>query len=354
MVVMQTHQQWLIAKVKTTKVNIEELNSSYRFVVESAKKLRKFIPINVINIDHWFPEKTKRDLSRLARSIDKLDQSDEKDFLKVTFSNMVKKVSYADPNLSVPVKLKPENYKKIEFRTQAKKRVNKINSLDVFTFFEKQFLENLKRISILEKTKISTTSKLISKDARKITASLETPNKLLRGDSIDLILTSPPYAGAQKYIRSSSLSLGWLGYCENNKLRDFEKENIGREHYSVAEYKEIIQLSIPEIDKVILKIWNKSKLRAHINANYLLEMKQSITEMYRVLKKDMYCIIVIGNNEVCGEVFETQKFIRLIAEEIGFKTELVLVDDIHSRGLMTKRNKTASIINSEWILIFKK
>ena len=68
------------------------------------------------------------------------------------------------------------------------------------------------------------------------------------------------------------------------------------------------------------------------------------------LIKIVVIVIVMGNNKVCGLDFETQKYIQLIAEKVGFSSELVLVDDIHSRGLMTK-NKTSSVMNSEWILV---
>jgi len=73
-----------------------------------------------------------------------------------------------------------------------------------------------------------------------------------------------------------------------------------------------------------------------------------------VLKNQGYCVIVIGNNKVCGYDFKSSKYLKDIAESVGFSTKLVLIDDIHSRGLMTKRNKTASIINSEWILVLQK
>ena len=64
--------------------------------------------------------------------------------------------------------------------------------------------------------------------------------------------------------------------------------------------------------------------------------------------------MVIGNNTIAGYEFLTYKYLIEIAESIGFKTELVLIDDIKSRGLMTKRNKTASVISREYIIVFKK
>ena len=65
-------------------------------------------------------------------------------------------------------------------------------------------------------------------------------------------------------------------------------------------------------------------------------------------------MLVAANNQICGHEFRTQHYLRLIAEETGFRTILRLVDDIRSRGLMTKRNKTASVITREWVLVFAK
>lgn len=345
----------LIAKVKTTKIDINEAIDFKNTVLKSAKRLRKHEHLNVVNIDHWFPKQTQIDLSKLKRAIDKLPKGDIFDFLMSTFSSIIKKVSYSDPNLSVPVKLKPEKYIKTEIRVKVEKRLLSIDNADVFSVFEKQFQQNIKRVALINNIDTEIQScEVVSTDARKVTESLNKDSELLDSDSVDFIITSPPYAGAQKYVRASSLNLGWLGYCEDNTLRDYEKLNIGRETYSKAEYQELLQFGITEIDRILSNIWTKNPLRAHINGNYLAEMKDAILEMYRVLKPNKYCVIVIGNNEVCDELFETQKFIRLLAQDIGFSIELVLIDDIHSRGLMTKRNKTASIINSEWILVFKK
>ncbi|MDN3403007.1 MULTISPECIES: DNA methyltransferase [unclassified Pseudoalteromonas] len=334
----------LIAKVKTTSLDTNLIHQETKDILQYAKRLRKFTHVNVTNIDHWFPKKTQRDLSRLIRAIEQLPDSSEKDFFKVTFSSIVKKVSFSDPHLSVPVKIKPDKYINSTMKKKAEHRLDEVNNANVFKIFEKQVEQNTNRISLLGEAKIDALRcEVISKDARKITNTLSKDAELLQSNSVDLIVTSPPYAGAQKYVRSSSLSLGWLGYCQENTLRDYEKQNIGREHYSKLEYKNLLKLSIKEIDLELERIWKINPLRAHISGNYLFEMRAAISEMFRVLKKDRYCTIVIGNNEVCGQPFETQFFIRLLAESIGFNTKLVLVDEIHSRGLMTKRNKTVVV-----------
>ena len=169
-----------------------------------------------------------------------------------------------------------------------------------------------------------------------------------------MIITSPPYAGAQKYIRSCSLNLGWTELSGKDNLRTLDKENIGRENYSKSEYIALKTTGIHEADELLQEIFQINPLRAHIAANYLLEMKQAIIEASRVLKKNKYFILVAANNKVCNKEFPTQEYLRLIAKDCGLITVCRLIDDIKSYGLMTKRNKTASVITCEWVLILKK
>lgn len=345
----------LIARVKTTRLEAKELHRTKASIMLKARRLRKVVPLNVVNIEHWFSKNTIKQLSQLYRSINEICTGEELEFFLATFSSIVKKVSYADPNLSVPVKIKPEKYVNTDTKERLSNKLLELENIDVISLFGNQVDKNINRISLLEKvSSCDVTAEVVSEDARRITKSLDNSAELLEANSVDFIVTSPPYAGAQKYIRSSSLSLGWLGLCEEKSLRDYEKLNIGREHYSKSEYVESIRFGLADIDNFFDEVEKENPLRSHINSNYLKEMESAISEMYRVLKKGKYCVIVIGNNEVCGRKFETQKYIRLLAERLGFSTKLVLVDDIHSRGLMTKRNKTASVINSEWILVFKK
>lgn len=341
----------LISRVKTTPINPIKLYAVKDEIIRKAKRFRKIEKLNVVNIDHWFPAHVQYDLSRLKRAVDTIEELEIREFFQTSYSAIVKSSSYADPNLSVPVKLKPENFQNPALKREAEKKVQRIHTLDVFSFFEEVSNSNIRRMEHLYSKKNLSTASVWGNDARDLVSVEE---KQLPNASVDFILTSPPYSGAQKYIRASSLNLGWLGYCEDKALRYYEARNIGREHYHKYEYSKPLQTGFTHIDDKLAWIREINPLRSHINGNYLIEMQQSISEMYRVLKPDSYCVIVIANNNVCGEVFETQAFVRDIAIEMGFKHELSLVDDITSRGLMTKRNKTASIINNEWVLVFRK
>lgn len=344
----------LIAEVKTTPLDPLKLERYVTLIVKKAKSFRKYDKKNVVNVDHWFPLSTQVKLSKIHRAIKEVDNVEERNFLLATFSNIVKKASFADPNLSVPVKIKPEKYTNVITRNKLESKLKQIESYDVYDIFCEQLRKNILNMKSLYEEGVSHKARVVSCDARIITKDLSSSNEFYPSNSVDFILTSPPYAGAQKYIRSSSLNLGWLEFCEDKTLRFYEKQNIGREHYSKSEYTECVKLGIDIIDEILDKIWNINPLRAHINGNYLLEMESALKEMYRVLKVGSHNIIVIGNNEVCGLNFESHKYLCALAKRIGFELKLILIDDIHSRGLMTKRNKTASIINSEWILILQK
>lgn len=344
----------LIAKVKITPLDPTELDATLLNLINNANRIKKYRERNVVNIDIWFSESVKKDLSKLHTAIQKIESLDIRNFYEICFSNIIRKVSFADLNLSVPVKINPYKYSNPQLVSKALLELEERKKINVFDKFNKQAKENIKRIQKLYNLNFTGHAEIVGVDARCITNSLESEQSLRESNSVDLIITSPPYSGAQKYIRSSSLSLGWLKYCEFNTLRDYEKQNIGREHYSKNEYQLKIYTGISEIDIELEWIWNINPLRAHININYLIELRSSVKEMYRVLKNDSYCIIVIGNNMVCGKTFDTKKYLKIIAEKEGFKTIFILRDKIHSRGLMTKRNKTASIINTESIMVFKK
>ncbi len=65
-------------------------------------------------------------------------------------------------------------------------------------------------------------------------------NTLIPENSVQLVITSPPYSGAQKYIRSTSLNIGWLGFCAASELRTYKKATIGREEYHKDEYEKYV------------------------------------------------------------------------------------------------------------------
>lgn len=106
-----------------------------------------------------------------------------------------------------------------------------------------------------------------------------------KDESIEGIVTSPPYSIAVDYIQNDLHALKYLG-IDPASLRE-----------------EMAGLRGKKEDKV---------------KNYYADMEQAISEMHRVLKKDSHCVIVIGDNVVNGlRLRNNEKFIEL-GQKAGF------------------------------------
>ncbi len=343
----------LISKVKTTYLSNEILQLNLELIIKTYKRIDKPEIPEIINRDFWFSLENQKKLGLIKRAINKTTNDDIHNFFLICFSNCVKKVSYADPRIAVPVKLNPLRYPVGSIKyIKTLKKIKEVETLDILALFKTICTNNIQSIENLKNFNNKVTAKVISNDARKLTKNIGT-NELIKNESIDLIITSPPYAGAQKYIRSSSLNLGWLGIAKAGELKLLDKKNIGRENYNKHELKKI-RTGIISADILLEKVYSNNKLRAYIVGNYLIEIMSALDESIRVLKNNSYLILIIGNNKVSNFEFNTQQYLTeyLISRKLSLKFKLI--DDIKSYGLMTKRNKTADIISREWILVFKK
>jgi DNA modification methylase len=178
--------------------------------------------------------------------------------------------------------------------------------------FESSFVSNaLKMIASVEdysnaikkhNLKIGKT-KILEGDARKIN---------LKDESVDGIITSPPYSIALNYVANDAHSLKALGYDLDKIKEDF----IGVRGTGL----------------------NKFEL-------YDKDMEKAYSEMYRVLKKGKYCVIVIGNVTFQGQEINTTQNVIDYCEKIGFKTIKKMEKIIY--GLY-------NVMQKEYILIFQK
>ena len=345
----------LISKVKTTYIKKDDLQKTLGTIISRAKRFNTNECIDTSSVSLWFSKSTISQLWHLECAIKKVRDAKQQEFFMMCLSNLVKKVSFADPSISVPVKLNPERFAQNPERMEtARFKLKTLENIDVYDKFENVCQLNINRIESLKDVySKGITSEVISNDARLLTKEIGS-KEILQDESVDLILTSPPYAGAQKYIRSSWLNLYWLGTKNSEDIRLLNKQNIGREDYHKADMFRVIT-SIQAADDVLTSLYDEGKNeRAFIVGNYLNEMKSAIDESVRVLKTGGYMIIVIGNNTVCGRPFDTQDYLTTYITSKGLRLQFKLIDDIKSYGLMTKRNKTASRISCEWVLVFKK
>lgn len=344
----------LISKAKTSNVDSIHLEKELAKILRRVIKESDAIIPDFPNRDYWFSKHVQKQLANLLMAIRRIKDANSKIFFMVCFSNIIKKVSYADPNIYVPVKINPDRFvDKPDIYQKLRIKIDSLRDIDVYDKFRKISLENIERIRALCDTEASRYSaKIISADARRLTKRIK-GKEILNDESVDMILTSPPYAGAQKYIRSSRLSLNWFGQGSADSIRTLERNSIGREDFAKKDL-QVEDSGIQVADDLIGKIAKKDKTRATIVSTYLREMNAALKESVRVLKKGGYMVLIVGPNKVCGYDFDTPLYLRLIAENYGMHTELVMIDSIKKYGMLTMRNKNAGLIMVEHVIVMKK
>ena len=348
----------LIAKVKTRPLTVDKLRNVFAQLMDMIPSVPTSEPPNVVNLEYWFYPHVIKQLHCVMEAIKAVNDPDFRDFFLVCFSNCVRRVSLADPRLAVPVRLRgnqyPEGHWLHEKTNALLRRLKRINVVKIFCNITDV---NLRRIARLVNLPQEYHVDVVCSDARNLIYESFHDGRSrgnIPDNSVDLVITSPPYVGAQKYVRSVSLSLGWLELCSVSELTKYRVATIGRDQYRRHEYEEPVVTEIKPADELLYEIRATNPLRAHIAANYLVEMRHAILEISRVLKPSRYMVLVLGNNHICGYEFRTSEYLKLITEQIGFSLELCLIDDIRSRGLMTKRNKTSGVISREWVMLFRK
>jgi len=137
-------------------------------------------------------------------------------------------------------------------------------------------------------------------------------NLSLDKDSVDGIITSPPYSIALDYVANDAHAFKALDF----ELKEMKQEFIG--------------------------LRGKGQERIGL---YNQDMEKSLKEIYRVLKPGKHAVIVIGNATYLGEEIKTVEFTVERAKKIGFK--LVKNIDKIIFGLY-------NVMQREHILIFQK
>ena len=142
-----------------------------------------------------------------------------------------------------------------------------------------------------------------------------TMNLSLPSNSIDAIVSSPPYFGALDYARDNRLRLWFLG---------------------VSEWKELDR-SLTASDQV-----------------YIPQMEQCLREMNRVLREGAHCVLVLGDVERNGVKKPTAQIVSDLAQEVSdsrLVQKLVYTDEIPDVRRSRRQTRTTKL---ERILVMQK
>lgn len=189
------------------------------------------------------------------------------------------------------------------------------NGIDIENSFGKK-VQAMKK-EILEMRRI------VSKPARVETMKGDARKLQVKNDTVDLIVTSPPYVNALDYYRVHMYNMLWLGM----DFDLFRKHEIGGHSHFIMN-------------------------RFRLLSEYLGDMLRSMVEMNRVLKKGKICAIVVGNSSLEYELIESHKYFSAFTTHIGFKHVKTIFRNIDK----TRKYTSAEIgkIDDEYIVVLEK
>lgn len=342
----------LISKVKTTPIEGGNARAELQDVISAAEDKNPAQFRSHARLKYWYPPQTLKDLSRAQQAISEVCDPAIRDLFLVALSATSRELSLANPRISVPVRLRPEAYKSSsDLYRRLSQRLKSVMTADALSVFCANGLQAIDRVETLGGPHDNLSVQVVATDTRDLSALKSTA---VAACSVDLILTSPPYLGAQKYIRATSLNQLCIDLVTETDLSSLQELSIGREHFRKAEYERELHAEVSEADSLIAACRKVNPLRAHLAARYLLDMADALSSATRYLRTGGCFILIAGGNRLCGAEFDTPRYLRSLCESLGLVIETEVTDTIRSRGLMTRRNREASPIATERVMVFRK
>jgi hypothetical protein len=295
----------MICRVKTHPVDFLEATWAGKRVVSTAIKLlqrasrlepamrERFSPASLEFINFWFGKQSQRELMALLLAIEREHLAQPLvDFLKVVFSSIIITksggVSLAyDLAHTRPHLLEGKPYK------------------DAIKVFEARLAKCAALLSQLPSN--GKHVEIQQHDCR-----LRLP---LQEDSVQLIVTSPPYANAIDYMRAHKFTLVWFGE-DIDGLSTLRSTYIGSEKAGLPSKDDLPASVLATVEKLHAVDSRKS----HVLAKYFADMRLALGEMVRVLEPGRCCIVVVGPSTMRGQTIKTQELLSDIGNQVGFET----------------------------------
>lgn len=224
------------------------------------------------NRDHWFAVEVSQALTAILHSIELLKAPSASVLAKSAFSSIVVSVSRQDSE------------------TRWVRRENSVTYADVFRRYRSRLEQNLDRALTFTSSAPLVESQIWNADARKLP---------IGDESVDLVVTSPPYANSHDYYLYNKLRMFWLGF----DVRPVQQGEVGSR--------------------------NKHSDQRMPFEGYMSSMQAVMAECVRVTKPSARICVVVGDAVIRGEFFDAGDYFSEAASGLGLALESRL--DFHQQ-----------------------
>ena len=296
------------------------------------------------NIGYWFKPKAILLLSLIKEEINRIANKDIRDFIFVAFSETIRFVSNR------------RNGEFKMFRMKASK-VDEFNP-DVIKEFTAILNRNIEKmnsfIEVCDEKDVQTNIH-ISDESAAILGNLP-------DESIDLVITSPPYGDSRTtvaYGEYSRLSLQWLDLYD---LSEKEIMGIDKSLMGGIKYRNGFEYNIPSktLRESLEKIKDTDLERAGDVFSFYSDLRDSIKAIAQKTKSGGYQFWVVGNRTVKGELLKTDQIISEIAQSYQLEHVYTIDRNIINKVMPSQNSPTnevgkkASTMTNEHIVVLRK
>lgn len=316
---------------------------------------------NFRNIDKWFRADYQYSLSFIKQQINKCSDSNIKLFFLIAFSDIVTSLKNSKSStfkLHMKTQADIDTFNKNSIQEFKNKVVSNLNNYQVFianAIKNQKFKHGFK-------SKI----KIACNDSKHLKKALN-----LRKNSIDLIITSPPYGDNHTtvtYGQYSSLPLLWMNDSSleteynTDLLSNFnaiDTASLGGKKYTIdfITKSNILTRSTSLNDFYLLMLKNNQIDKARKVVSFIIDFEKVLKDMHTVLKTDCYLVFVVGNRRVHNELVPfddiTSELLNSNFEKIIDFNRLIKNKKMASM-ISSVDNKPVKSMDTETILIFKK
>lgn len=333
----------LIATTKTTRIDLQVLDlflydfMNYVFSLSfQVDKIHSVVIPQIRNIDFWFSKEAQQKLAVLLHYIENINNTAIKNFLKVAYSETVRESSFV---------------KQGEFKLVRTKAFNEKKEPDVFgTIISKLSRNKQGLIEFLRACRNNSKTQVCGFN------SVEgIPSDVLQQESVDLVVTSPPYGDSRTtvaYGQYSRLANEWLGYQEANQIDKILMGGERRKHDHI--------FGSEVLNDVIQTIQRKDRERARDVISFYDDYQRSIHNVSVALKKGGLACYVVGNRTVKGLNIPNDEITSQLFEENGFTHIETIVRNIPNKRMPLRNSpsnivgETASTMRNEYIVVCQK
>lgn len=274
-------------------------------------------------VDYWFTERTQRELEALLRSIELATDTIEDDMQRRTIRE------FFEVALSAIIVTKSGGVTKARDLAHGRAHIARGKIVrDAINQFRLRARKNIVSLEALPQIEPDDLTIKVG-DARNMRESVP-------DGSVDLVVTSPPYANAIDYMRAHKFSLVWFGWSIGDLSR-LRSRYVGSER--IGGWNGVDELP-NDARRTIDNLADVAPKQARVLAKYLWEMRSVLSEIGRVLKPNRYAAIVIGPSTMKGLHIPTGELLASIAE--GLDSPLHLEGTIRRRIDRDRRLMPAS------------